>query len=217
MPEQKKFAAAVRRWAKGNVRTFPWRQTKDPYRILIGEVLLQRTRGEHVVAVYKDFLRRWPNIDQFARARESTIASVIYPLGLAKRAPVLRRLGRALGEKGYVPDSPDELIELPGVGRYSAHAVPVFANDASLPLVDWVIARVLKRYFGVASSSRPNADEDLWNLAARLAAGGNARELWLGTLDFAAAICQPRPRCPECPLRAECHWAKSLGPASIGR
>jgi len=76
--------------------------------------------------------------------------------------------------------------------------------DRNLPVVDWVIARVLRRYFGLPNGRRPNADPELWALAASLAGRGRARDLWLGTLDFAAAVCKPRPLCPECPLRAEC-------------
>jgi A/G-specific adenine glycosylase len=172
--------------------------------VLVGEILLQRTRGEHVVEVYKEFLRRWPDPVALGRARESSILAVIRPLGLAKRAPRLKQLGRELKEIGGVPVEPSELVKLPGVGPYAAHSVPVFALGRDLPVVDWVIARVLRRYFGLPFGKRPNADKELWRLAGRLAAAGKARELWLGTLDFAAAVCKPRPLCPSCPLRKGC-------------
>jgi A/G-specific adenine glycosylase len=189
-----------------NGRRFPWREESDLYAVLVGEVLLQRTRGEHIVGVYEEFLARWPSPDGLARARVATIERVIRPLGLAKRAPTLQALGRALVESERVPTTPEELQRLPGIGLYGAHAVPIFALGRNLPLVDWVIARVLRRYFGLPEGRRPNADPELWALASRLAAKGRARELWLGVLDFAAAVCRPVPRCGECRLRSSCRY-----------
>ena len=112
-------------------------------------VLLQRTRGENAIGVYRSFLRHWPNPDALARARVGTIEAVIRPLGLVRRAAVLKRLGQALVAIGSVPESPDALDRLPGVGPYAAHSVQVFARDQDLPVVDWVIARVLRRFFGL--------------------------------------------------------------------
>jgi A/G-specific adenine glycosylase len=186
-------------------RPFPWRSRQDPYAVLIGEILLQRTRGEHVAPVYGEFLRRWPSPERLARARVKTIESVIRPLGLVKRAPMLSRLARTIVDIGGIPVEPSRLEELPGVGRYAAHSVPVFALNRDLPVVDWVIGRVLRRYFGLANNRRPNQDQQLWDLAARLAEPGSARELWLGTLDFAASVCKPRPLCLTCPLQTSCH------------
>jgi A/G-specific adenine glycosylase len=174
--------------------------------VLVGEILLQRTRGEHVEAVYEAFVHRWPDPQALSRARTSSIASVIRPLGLVKRAATLKELGAALATLGDVPTDPESLLRLPGVGPYAAHAVPVFTAGANLPVVDWVIARVLRRYFGLREGRRPNADPELWGLATDLADSGRARELWLGTLDFAAAVCKPRPLCPTCPLRSSCSY-----------
>jgi A/G-specific adenine glycosylase len=176
---------------------------------LVGEILLQRTRGEHVPGVYGEFLRRWPTATALAKARTPSIAAVIRPLGLAKRASILKRLGGDLADLGGVPTDRVDLQKLPGVGPYAAHAVPVFAAGEQLPVVDWVIARVLRRYFGLPTGQRPNNDRGLWDLAGDLAGRGRARELWLGTLDFAAAVCKPRPLCPTCPLRSTCSYFAS--------
>lgn len=200
----------------GGMRSFPWRESTDPYAVLVGEVLLQRTRGEHVIPVYEEFLRRWPTYENLGKARTTTIASVIRPLGLAKRAPLLKRLGRALTELGDVPSTAARLEDLPGVGPYTAHAVPVFASGANMPVVDWVIARVLRRYLGLPGERRPNADNDLWRVASELAEMGRARDLWLGTLDFAASVCKPRPLCGHCPLSNECHYYQSLESVGVG-
>jgi A/G-specific adenine glycosylase len=201
------FRGAVIRLQGEAPREFPWRETRDLYAVLIGEVLLQRTRGENAVPVYEEFLRRWPNPDALAEASEASIVSLIRPLGLAKRGPILKRLGRALKHLGEVPADPDALAALPGVGPYVSHAVPVFALDKNLPVVDWVIARVLRRYFDLPSDKRPNVDHDLWSIAARLAQTGEARQLWLGTLDLAASTCKVKPLCQTCSLRSTCSYA----------
>ena len=203
-PSKRVLAQTLSAWFSESGRSFPWRSSQDPYAVLIGEVLLQRTRADLVVPVYLDFMRRWPTPDSLGRARETTIARVVRPLGLAKRAPLILRLGAALRERGSVPHEPSELLKLPGVGPYAAHAVPIFALGETLPLVDWVIARVLRRYFGVDPGKRPNQDPGLWELADDLTKYADARHLWLGTLDFASAVCRPSPRCPECPLRGSC-------------
>jgi A/G-specific adenine glycosylase len=206
------------RWSRQHARRFPWRENRTPYDLVIGEVLLQRTRGENVVPVFDEFLRRWPTASDLARARASSIASVIRPLGLTKRAPKLKELGKALEREGGVPKHPEKLLSLPGVGPYAAHAIPVFAFNRNLPLVDWVIARVLRRYFGLPGGLRPNSDQALWDLARTLAGRRGARELWLGTLDFASAVCKPRPECPTCPLASTCAFASSpAGQARITR
>lgn len=203
-----RFRKHVLAFSGANARDFPWRAATDPYLVLVGEILLQRTRGEQVEPVYRQFVRRWPTIKALAGARESTIASVIAPLGLPKRASTFRELAAALAVAGAVPLEPQELLLLPGVGPYAAHAVPVFAAGRDLPLVDWVIARVLRRYFGLADGARPNQDAVLWGLAADLSAPGNARSLWLGTLDLAAAVCRPKPACDDCPLLSGCDFAR---------
>ena len=194
-------------WYRVNRRDFPWRETSDPYAVLVGEVLLQRTRGENAVPVYARFLERFPDIDGLAGADVDEIAAVIRPLGLVKRAEMLKRLGVALAEAGGVPSRPEVLIGFPGVGRYAAHSVQVYARKRNLPVVDWVVARVLRRYFGLEGGRRPNVDEPLWDLAARMARPGRARDLWFATFDLAAGVCKPRPLCQECPLQKTCACA----------
>ena len=103
-------------------------------------------------------------------------------------------------------------MALPGVGPYTAHAVPILARNRNLPLVDWVIARVLRRYFGIAGKRRPNADRDLWALAETVVESGRAREVWLGTLDLAAAVCKGKPLCGECPLSGTCKFTQAGSP-----
>lgn len=203
-PSYKALANVAESWHQNHSRSFPWRDSRDPYAVLIGEVLLQRTRGDLVAPVFVEFIKRWPTADRLGRAREETISRVIKPLGLAKRAPLIKRLGRQLSLTDSVPTKPEDLLRLPGVGPYAAHAVPVFALGEEYPVVDWVIARVIRRYFGLELDRRPNQDSDLWLRAARLLDHVAARPLWLGLLDFASEICKPNPQCEICPLNKSC-------------
>ena len=212
---ERRFRRSVLAWRDGTEpREFRWRATSDPYAVLIGEVLLQRTSSSHVAAVYDEFLRRWPGPQALASARVSSIRSVIAPLGLPNRAQKLKALGAALVQVGDVPLDPAALDRLPAIGPYAAHAVPVFAAGRDLPLVDWVIARVMRRYFGLPSLRRPNADAELWELATRLARKGRGRDLWLGVLDLGAAYCRSRPKCAACPIRLSCAHAEQV--ANVG-
>ncbi|MCP4965999.1 MAG: A/G-specific adenine glycosylase [bacterium] len=209
MANLESFRKSMISFCQVSARSFPWRETRDPYAVVVSEILLQRTRGEHVIPVYNEVLRRWPTVDRLARARVSTIERVIAPLGLVKRAAMIQRLAQEVAVLGRVPFDPEVLLGFPGIGPYGAHAIPIFADYQDLPLVDWVIARVLGRYFGLSNDRRPNADRALWGLATELADMGSARELWLGVLDLGAAVCKPVPRCHKCPLKEHCSAANS--------
>lgn len=202
------FRRGIFKFVRHHARDFPWRATRDPYLVLIGTVLLQRTTGGHVQRVFDEFIARWPTPRELATAEEDEIKVVLRPLGLGRRAHQVAQLGRELGRLGVVPQSPEVLMGLPGVGRYTAHAVPILASNRNLPLVDWVIARVLRRYFGLTGSKRPNEDEELWGLARDIARVGRARTVWLGTVDLANSFCRPRPKCGTCPLRSACCYAR---------
>jgi A/G-specific adenine glycosylase len=213
--KDRRFRRVILDWGHHHTRAFPWRDRSDPYAVMIGEILLQRTRAENVAPVYEDFLARWPDARSLGDARLQSIQQVIYPLGLPNRAETLKRLGRELSAYAQVPRDPRKLMILPGVGRYAAHAVPVFASHRNLPVVDWVIARVLRRYFGLSVQGRPSTDDNLWRMAEDLVAPGRARDLWLGTLDFAAAVCLPRPRCDKCALSGACTYFATMPQCSF--
>ncbi len=132
MAQMRRFRQQVIAYHRDHSRAFPWRETSDPYQVLVAELLLQRTRGEHVVPVYHKMLRRWPTVDRLARARVSTIERVIAPLGLIKRAPTIKRAAQEVVALGAVPLVPEALLDIPGIGPYGAHAIPIFA-DLSRP------------------------------------------------------------------------------------
>jgi len=204
------FRRKLLAWGRRHRRSFPWRETDDPFRVLVAEVLLQRSRGTTVATVYERIFARWPDAGALSRAQESSIASVIRPLGLVRRAASLRAMARAVVERGGVPSTVEELLELPGVGPYAAGATAAVAFGAHEAVVDGVSARVYRRYFGLEGPGPASNDQELWS-SVRAATPRRAAGEWnWAVLDLAALVCLPgTPRCSICPLRASCKAATS--------
>jgi A/G-specific adenine glycosylase len=198
------------RWGAQNRRSFPWRETSDPFRILIAEVLLQRSRGVTVAKVYERLFSRWPDAEHLARARVDPIESVIRPVGLTSRAAKLRDLARSVVDLGEVPDSLEGLLALPGVGRYAAGATLAVAFNKRSAVVDGVTARVYRRYFGLAGDLPAVNDKKLWSVVTDVTPKRSVKEWNWAVLDLAATVCLPKvPRCSTCPLQADCAWARA--------
>src|SRR5438067_3231166 len=164
-------------WARA-ARDLPWRRTRDPYRVLVSEFMLQQTQVARVAEYYPRFLERFPDLESLARAKPRTVREAWDGLGYYARARNLHELaqcvaGRGDADKGVagLPQDPEELIKLPGIGRYTAGAVACFAYEKPVPAVDTNVARVLGRVFlgdnrqGVSG----NGQRPVWSLAtARL-------------------------------------------------
>lgn len=205
------FRRLLLAWGPEHRRSFPWRETDDPFRVLVAEVLLQRSRGVTVAKVYRDLFRRWPDARALSRARVVSIGSVIRPLGLVKRAATLRAMAAEVAAAGRVPEDEAGLLALPGVGSYAANATLAVAFGRRAPVVDGVTARVYRRTFGLAAEQPPADDPDLWALVERVTPRTQVREWNWAVLDLAALVCLPKvPRCDECPLAGECAFAGSL-------
>ena len=133
----KKFRFLLTRWAKRHGRSFLWRRTSDPFKTLIAEMMLQRTRSEQVEGVYRRFIHKYPTIGRLAEASPRTVSRILRPLGLNFRAKTLQKLARVVSTKhrGMMPVEAEEVVKLPGVGPYSAAAVDAFV-DPALPRVD---------------------------------------------------------------------------------
>jgi A/G-specific adenine glycosylase len=173
--------------------------------VLVSEILLQRSRSGTVAGVLKELFSRWPDADSLAQARVEDIEEMIRPLGLVRRATFLKRLAALVAERGEVPASLQEMVLLPGVGRYAAAATLSSAFDQRQPTVDGTSARVYRRYFGLEAIARSSVDSELWKFVERVMPRGAFKEWNWAVLDLAAQICLPRrPRCPECPLVAKC-------------
>jgi A/G-specific adenine glycosylase len=209
-PDVTAFRRELSRWGRGNRRSFPWRETDDPFRILVAEVLLQRSRGKTVAKVYERLFKRWPTPLFLSRARSRSIEDVIRPLGLTRRAVTLKELAREVVRLGGVPRTLEGLQALPGVGPYAAGATRVVAFGGHAPVVDSVTARVYRRYFGLQSAAPASTDRELWRLVQEASPSRNRREWNWAVLDLASSVCVPKiPRCESCPLVRDCCWSQT--------
>lgn len=199
------FVRKLLRWGRANRRPFPWREETDPFRILVAEVLLQRSRGRTVATVYAELFSRWPGADDVAAADLGEIEDVIRPLGLVNRARLLKATAREVAIKGRIPRSVEDMMRLAGVGRYAASATAAAAFGRRTPTVDGTSARVYRRFFGLQGERDSQVDDALWALAREVTPRQSVREWNWSVLDLAAAVCLPKvPKCGECPLSNEC-------------
>jgi A/G-specific adenine glycosylase len=198
----------VLRWFDVHGREFPWRERPEPYRVLLAELLLQRTRADLVLGLYEPFVSRYPSAAALAAASSAEVVAFLRPLGFAHRSARLPDVARQLCEQhgGEVPASKEALLALPGVGEYVANAVLAVAFGERRPLLDPNVIRLVGRVTGRASTRvRPREDESFWELLAALSPRERAADFGLALIDLGATVCRSRrPRCYECPLRARC-------------
>jgi A/G-specific adenine glycosylase len=181
----------------------PWRRTRDPWKVLLAELMLQRTRADLVAPVYEDTLRRFPTPDALATARPSAVRASLRPLGLSHRVPRIQAAAHSV-RTGF-PTTLEGLLQVPGVGLYAANATACFAFSRRVPIVDPSIIRILDRLGVVRSErSRPRDDPLIWNAASRLLPRRDARSWNYALLDLGARVCRRKAVCEACPLRLTC-------------
>ncbi len=196
-------------WFRAGHRDLPWRQTHDPYHILVSEVMLQQTQAERVIPKYREFLNRFPTIQSLAAAPTAEVIKAWAGLGYNRRAVHLQRAAQAVVERhgGQLPPDRSKLEQLPGVGRYTSGAVLCFAFGQDIGFWDTNIARVLHRVFvGPELPARRLSARELDALAERLVPPGQGYEWNQALIELGAVQCTARrPSCPSCPLQACCH------------
>lgn len=206
------FRRKIIEWFRENGRDYPWRKTRDPFRILIAEMMLRRTKAEQVVPVYEQFFREYPDVDSLAETKKETLEKILQPLGLKWRIPSFRMVAREVREKyqSRIPETREELISLPGVGEYVAGAVLSIAYGKNEWVVDSNIVRIFKRYFGIETSREGRRDKHIIEMAKIYSSGKDPGRATMGILDITALVCKPgKPSCEKCPLKEQCHYALS--------
>jgi A/G-specific adenine glycosylase len=206
----------LRKWSVEHRRKFPWRESGDPYLVLLAEVMLQRTQAAQVAGNFARLVQAFPSVESLAAVPLRELSDAMSPLGLAKRAGTLHRMAEQIVERhdGRIPTSYSELSKLSGVGRYIASATLCFAFRQQVAIVDANVIRVFSRYFGfVPTGPKPRDDERLWQIATILLPRGGAGEFNYTLLDLAAITCTSRhPRCTDCPLAVRCsYWLVGPG------
>ncbi|MBI1808850.1 MAG: A/G-specific adenine glycosylase [Gemmatimonadetes bacterium] len=205
------FSTRLRAWFRRNHRKLPWRETRDPYRVLVSELMLQQTQVSRVVGFYERFLTRFPSLQKLADAPPRQVREAWEGLGYYARARNLHKLARHVtrdGAAGTLPSHPDELVALPGVGRYTAGAVASFAYERRAALVDTNVARVLARVFAPRLSPKRARDlTTLWEIAESVLPR-TGKAAWThnqAVMELGALVCTARVKhCGRCPVRAVC-------------
>lgn len=193
-------------WFETHGRDLPWRRTRDPYQILVSEIMLQQTQVDRVKPKYAAFLEQFPSLDALAAASPGDVIRAWAGLGYNRRALNLQRTAQAVRDEhsGQFPDTPDALRALPGIGPYTAGAVACFAFERDVAFMDTNIRRVLQRVF-VGPDAVPASDRELLRIGAAALPSGRGWTWNQAIMELGALVCTAaRPRCQICPLRAEC-------------
>jgi A/G-specific adenine glycosylase len=198
-----RIARRIETWFARHQRPLPWRETYDPYRVWVSEVMLQQTRMEVVLKYYDRFLERFPTLAALAASTDHDVMAAWSGLGYYRRARMLRAGAADVMARfgGVVPSSVEELLTIPGVGRYTAGAIASVAHARRAPIVDGNVARITARLFGRDLSVR-----ETWERAeALVGACRSPRDFNQGLMETGALICKPRnPSCLLCPVSANC-------------
>lgn len=205
------LSTALLDWGRANRRDLPWRRTRDPWAVLVSEVMLQQTQVPRVVPLWCAFLDRFPTPSACAAAPVGDVVRAWAGLGYNRRAVALHRTASLVVERhdGRLPDDLDALLALPGVGPYTARAVLVFAHERDLGLVDTNAGRFLAR----AVAGRPVKAREVQGLADGLAPDGEGWAWATAVFDLGAGVCtRTAPRCGRCPLLTVCAWARGGWP-----
>lgn len=214
LPSPQTLAKRLGKWFSDHQRDLPWRGTTDPYAVWVSEVMLQQTRVETVQRYWDAFLRRFPTIERLASAEQSEVLEAWSGLGYYRRARLLHRGAKYVVDElsGVLPRRAQDLLTVPGIGRYTAGALASIAFDEPAPAVDGNVARVMSRIDAVVDvAQQPAAAARHWPRVAAIVAAGEPRVLTQALMELGATVCTPRsPTCLTCPVRRQCR-AHALG------
>jgi A/G-specific adenine glycosylase len=206
------LAADLLTWYRAGRRDLPWRRTRDPYAIWVSEIMLQQTQVATVIPYYERFLARFPTVGELAAAPTDEVLRLWAGLGYYSRARNLQRGAQVVMERhaGQVPATVEELLRLPGIGRYTAGAIASIAYGQPAPILDGNVIRVLCRLYALRGDpKRSPLHARLWQLAEALIPPGEAGEFNEALMELGATICTPSaPRCDACPVASHCEARK---------
>ena len=212
--DKSKLQKSLLDWYTTNQRNFPWRNTDNPFEILLAEKLLQQTKARDiVVSIYTNLLAKYPAAQELMNADVEDLREIIQPLGLTYRATEIKEMATEIMELygGEVPSTLKGLLSLTGVGDYCARAVLSFAYNQNIPIVDTNVARFLHRLCGIEESlpANPARKQSLRSLAIQLLPENTTRDFNLAILDLCASVCTSQnPQCYVCPLQEFCTYAR---------
>jgi len=196
------FATRLLAWYDAHKRDLPWRKDRDPYRVWLSEIMLQQTRVAAVLDHYRRFLKRFPTVQKLAAAREASVLAAWSGLGYYRRARMLHAAAKRVVKEhgGKFPANSAGLLELPGIGRYTAGAIASIAFDEPVAVVDGNVARVVQRFFGMRITGG-----EVWQMAGAWLDARRPGDFNQAMMELGATVCLPRqPRCLLCPVAGLC-------------
>lgn len=208
------FQIKLLNWYKNNNRKFPWRFKKDPYDIIIAEIMLQKTNAEKVEKTYPLFLKKYPNIESIIIASDEEIKDILRYLGLQnEKVQILKNLANTIikDHDGQIPSCKEDLLKIKGIGNYIANAILCFVFNKRVPIIDGNIIRILDRVFNIKSPKKnPRTDKDIWKKMEEIIPLNNYKQFNYALLDFASLICKfYSPKCEECFFTENCYYFKN--------
>ena len=208
---------ALRAWYAPRRDAYPWRRTRDPYAIWVSEVMLQQTQAARVVPAYRSFLRRFPTVRALAAASRRDVVAEWGGLGYNRRAFRLSEAARVIvrDHGGRIPRAKDELLELPGVGPYTAAAVASMGFGEPVAVVDTNVRHVVARvHLGIEGHEVPS--KEMSTLADAWLDRGDPAMWNQALMDLGREVCTPKPDCEACPLARVCRFRLSGAVARRG-
>jgi A/G-specific adenine glycosylase len=207
-PVRQWFRRRLLAWYRQHGRTLPWRETRDPYHILVSEIMLQQTQVDRVLPKYQEWLDRYPSLAALAAAPEADVVKTWYPLGYNVRPRRLQAIARESVEKynGELPHDETTLRSFKGIGAYTAGAVMSFAFGKRAAILDTNVARVLFRVFvGRGDRDSGAMEKHLWEISRAVLPHRHVFDFNQALMDFGATLCNARkPQCMMCPMTSKC-------------
>ena len=203
-----KIHSAILAWGSKNIRKFPWRTTDDPYRVIVAEIMLHRTKAEQVERIYEDFLKKYRSIHDIYKTPLDELMRDISSLGLSWRGRLMHEMARYIVEEcdSQIPSSKEGLLKLPGVGPYIASALMCFIYEKPEPVLDTNTVRVIGRVHGIRISDSSRRSKKFEIIMRSYLKYGCPRDFSLSLIDLAAIVCTSSepPHCEMCPVREWC-------------
>ena len=196
-------------WGNKNKRTFPWRNTQNPYKVLVAEVLLHRTQANQVIPVYNSLLTRYPNIKDLAKGHDSEVLKILYPIGLHWRSKLLLTMANEIVSQfnGNIPEELEKLKSLSGVSDYIASATRCFGFGYPDILLDTNTVRVVGRITGLEINDSSRRSSNFRNILETFIDKDYPKEFNWALIDFAAIVCKSRkPDHLKCPFTNYCKY-----------
>ncbi len=206
--EKTKFRRALLKWFDANQRELPWRKNRTPYRIWVSEIMLQQTQVATVIAYYKRFMKRFPTVKKLAAADQSEVLKLWEGLGYYRRARQLHAAAQMVVEnhRGKFPETFEEVLALPGIGRYTAGAILSISLDQPLPILEGNTIRLFARLMQMAEDPKISASQKvLWQFSESLLPRKRAGDFNQALMELGSEICTPTsPKCSQCPIIKFC-------------